>query len=449
MNPESFLNTAIIAESDLTPVLDAKVTPEFFSNPDDREVFEWIREHWGEYGKVPGTTALKANFPTYRLLKGKEPYEYYLDEVRRRRKFGLAYEMLAEATELMEEDDLEEALNEIRSGLLRVDTEVSELRDTNIVETWEERLKLYGEWKKFGHILKGIPSGFPTIDDGLRGFQKQQLITFVGAPKAGKSWMMLMMAKAAHEHGKTPLFLGFEMSNEEQEARYDAIVGGISYGRLLKGTTTQEEEERLAHELKRRRSADPFIFSSDPDGSTVSGVAAKIEQYNPDIVFIDGVYMMDDENGEPKGSPQALTNITRSLKKLARRRNICIVISTQILLWKLNRKKGIDEAAIGYTSSFIQDSDVVLGVENTSEDPNDPIKMVKVVLARTAPKFNILLHWDWETTTFMEMQYDGDQGDFGTEEEKELPDVDEDTWDPKRKVVRRKPRHIEDDDTEQ
>ena len=435
MNPEHRLNCAIIVEQDITPVLDAKVTTDFFSNAEDRQVFTWIREHWSKYGQVPGTASLKNNFPNYKIIKGREPYEYYLDEVRRRRRYGLLFETVADATDLLEDDQPDEAKDRLAAGILHIDTEVSELRDTNITVDWEQRLERYAEWKKFGHTLKGIPSGFPTIDDGLRGFQPEQLITFVGAPKAGKSWMMLMMALAAQQHGKRPLFIGFEMSNEEQEARHDAIVSEISYGNLLKGRTTEEEEERLNRELKRRRNGEDFIMSSDPSGSTVSGIAAKIEQFKPDIVFIDGVYMMDDEEGEDRGTPQALTNITRSLKRLARRRKIPIVISTQVLLWKLNKKKGLDEAAIGYTSSFIQDSDVVLGVENSNSDnPNDPVKRVKVVLARTAPKFDVLLFWDWERTTVREMSYEGGEVDVTPE-----PEPDDET---KKKPRKKKTKFI-------
>ena len=411
----------------------------------------WIKHYWSEYGQVPGTGPLKNNFPTYTLTRVREPLEYYLDEVRRRRKFGLLFETLAEATELLEEDHLDEAENALATGLTRAQIEVSELRDTDIVATWQERLERYAEWKRLGRSLRGIPSGFPTIDDGLRGFQPEQLITFVGTPKAGKSWMMLLMAMAAHGVNKRPLFVGFEMSNEEQEARHDALAAKISYTRLLKGQQTPEETKRLQRALKRRRSADPFIFSSDPEGTTVSAIAAKIEQYKPDIVFIDGAYLMDDENGEPKGSPQALTNITRACKKLAQRRKIPIVISTQVLLWKINRKRGIDEGAIGYTSSFIQDSDVILGVESSSDEPNDPMKKLKVVLGRTVPKFEVALFWNWEELSVEEMAYAPGEGEdaesFGTRNEK-VPDieVEEDTWDRTRKVVVRRPRVVNEDE---
>ena len=421
-------------------------------NDEDREVFEFIRAHWAEHGQVPASVTVKYNFPQYEIIRVKEPYEYYLSEVRRRRKYGLLFEAVALGTEALENDDVEEASSLLAEGLMRAQIEVSELRDTNIIETWERRLTTYREWKQFGRTLRGIPSGFPTIDDGTRGFQDGQLITFVGAPKAGKSWMMLKMAMAAHDFAKTPLFIGFEMSNEEQEARYDALAAEVSYTRLLKGTFTPEEDEKLERAMRRRKSGDPFIFSADPEGSTVSAVAAKIEQYDPDIVFIDGVYMMDDEgkDAHPRGTPQALTNITRALKRLAQKRKIPIVISTQVLLWKLNRKTGIDEGAIGYTSSFIQDSDIVLGVETVGDDPNSPLKRLKVVLGRTVPKFEVQLHWNWEELRVEEMSYSPEDDEETLEiakyEDEESAEVKKDTWDRKRKVVRRKPRVIEEDE---
>lgn len=423
MNIEQLFNGAILREGDLTPVIEAKVTGDFFSNLEDRRVFDFIVSHWKEFGNVPSTSVVKENFPTYTLVKGRESYHYYLSEVRRRRKYGLLFEAVAEATELLEQDDLDEAEGVLSTGLIRAQVEVSELRDTDIVQTWEQRLKIYEEWKTFGRVLRGIPSGFPTLDDGLRGFQDGQLITFVGAPKAGKSWMMLLMAMSAHDFGKTPLFLGFEMSNEEQEARHDALAAQVSYTRLLNGTYSEQEWKRLQRALKRRRSGDPFIFASDPEGATVSAVAAKIEQYRPDIVFIDGAYMMEDEGPDkaPRGSPQALTNVTRSLKRLALGRKIPIVISTQVLLWKINKKRGLDEGAIGYTSSFIQDSDVVLGMESQGDDPNSPFKNLKVILGRTVPKFEMTLVWDWERLSVEEARsvYDTDVGSYGVNAEEE------------------------------
>ena len=429
MDAENLLLGKVVKSGDLRPLLNAKVSKEFFADEDHREVFLWILDHWKRYGKVPGTKALKSNFPTYELVNGKEPYEFYLDEVRKRRKYELAFGMLVDASGKLEDEEVEEALNAVRSGLMNIDTVVTELRDTNLIETWESRLERYAEWREFGDKLRGIPSGFPTLDRALRGFQEEQLITFVGVPKVGKSTMLLRMALEAHQANFNPLFIGFEMSNEEQEARHDAMVAGVSYSDLLAGKLDKESREKLHKTLRRMQHLHPFILSSDPEGATVSGIAAKTEQYKPHIVFVDGVYMMDDENGEDKGSPQALTNITRSMKRLAQATKTPIVISTQALLWKMG-KKGLHGGAIGYSSSFLQDSDVIMGVEHTS-DPDEPIKKVSILEARAAPRRDILISWNWDTGEFVELTEEAGTGDWSPDDDDPVREKK-----PTRRVVR-------------
>jgi hypothetical protein len=118
---------------------------------------------------------------------------------------------------------------------------------------------------------------------------------------------------------------------------------------------------------------------------------------------VDGIYMMQDELGEAQGSSQALTNLTRGFKRMAKNLQIPIVISTQVLEWKMNKKKGITSDSIGYSSSFAQDSDVILGVEST-DDAN--INKIKVVLARNCPPLETYCQWDWETGKFEELNED-------------------------------------------
>ena len=140
--------------------------------------------------------------------------------------------------------------------------------------------------------------------------------------------------------------------------------------------------------------------------TTVSAIAGKVQQHKPDLLVVDGVYLMDDEQGEPKGSPQALTNITRSLKRLAQRFDIPIVGTTQVLSWKIGNRKSrqITAESIGYTSSFAQDSDLVVGVESDPDIENQAI--LRVVLARTAPKGEVRINWDWNTMDFSEVEDD-------------------------------------------
>jgi replicative DNA helicase len=223
------------------------------------------------------------------------------------------------------------------------------------------------------------------------GLQPEQLITLVGLPKGGKSSAMLKLAMNTRDSGHRILFVTFEMSIEEQKDRMASLIGNVSLTHILNGSITPAEQRRIEDGFKLRKSLEGFTMVHDRTSvMTVSGIRAKIQEYRPSIIYIDGVYLMDDENGEPFGSPRALTNITRTLKRLAQSEKVCIVISTQALAYRA--KKGMTVDSIGYSSSFLQDSDVVLGVEQT---PTQHISVFKVMASRSGPKMDTTIRVDW------------------------------------------------------
>jgi replicative DNA helicase len=280
--------------------------------------------------------------------------------------------------------------------------EVTSNRAVNITENPLGRVERYRERAKAGGALKGISTGFESIDWATGGMQPGQLFTFVGPPKAGKSTMLLLSAILAHMGFYRPLFIGFEMSNEEQEERHDSIRAGVSHNAVLHGRLKAEDYQKLEAMSRRLESMPDMIFSADSTStSTLSGVAALIDKYKPDVVYIDGVYMMDDENGEPKGSAQALTNITRGLKRMAQNLQVPIAITTQVLAWKMDRKRGVTTNSIGYASSFAQDSDVLIGVEPTE---NDTVNKIKILDGRNVKRMEFYVQWDWDAGVFEEIE---------------------------------------------
>jgi replicative DNA helicase len=399
IDPHRLLISKIVEEGSLRLEQDARVTPDFFPE-EHRAVFAWIQSYWTRFHKVPGAAILRSEFPTYDLIRGAEPHEAYLEEVRRRRRFEIVYGVLGDAVIAVESEEVDTAIALLKRGLLQAETEVTELRDTDVMQTWKQRLETYAEWKKHRGTLRGIPSGFPTFDAVLGGYQNGQLITYLGEPKAGKSTLLLRTALEAHGQNYIPLFVGFEMSNDEQTARYDSMVSGVDYVRIMAGRTDPHEDRKLARALEKMEGKHPFVLSADPSGTTISGIAAKVETYQPDVVFIDGVYLMQDEqNG--RDDREKLTNLTRGLKRLATQIDRPIIIATQALTWKINKSQGLQQSSIGYSSSFAQDSDVIIGIESL-ENPEEPIRKLKIVTARNAPYREILVSWDWTTGEFNE-----------------------------------------------
>ena len=142
---------------------------------------------------------------------------------------------------------------------------------------------------------------------------------------------------------------------------------------------------------------------ADPSSvTTASAIQAKIRHYRPGAVFVDGMYLMDDEKGEKPGSPQALTNITRSLKRTAQLENVPVIGTTQALISK--SKGGVDMGSIGYSSSFVQDSDAVFGADKLLEDSKyGTITKFKVLAIRAGRRVDSYIRTQWDTGTIEEI----------------------------------------------
>lgn len=409
---EHLLISKVIQTKDLTVALKSGVKEDHFTK-EWSKVWSWVVTFWRDHGEVPSKRALSQEFGDIRLISAEnEPFTALIDEVYNSYRHRNLLEAMSLAVPSLESGDTAKALLELSKGVQLASAETARLRDINLIDTWEQRVDKYKELQSTPNALRGIPTGLLGLDRITSGFRPQQLITFVGEAKKGKSLMTLIMANAAHLHGKSPLFVSFEMSAEEQAARYDAIVSKVSYTNILRGSLTNNELAKITDTLRMRKNMHPFIVTEDTSSlTTVSALAAKVKEFKPDVLFVDGVYLMDDENGEPKGSPQALTNITRSLKRLAQNSDIPVIGTTQVLSWKLGNKKSrrITADSIGYTSSFAQDSDLIVGVESDPDIDNQSI--IRVVLARSAPLGEIRINWDWNNMDFTEVGEDDDDDD--------------------------------------
>lgn len=391
----------IVAERSLEPLTDRNIKSEVFGPTEAKRVYERILALQAEHGAVPTEDMLKRDFPKFSFEPVEEPFSWLIDELVAAHRSVLIEDMLHEAVDLWDAN-LPDKIRELMAHTLsKIDDVSRPMRDVDITQTVEERLAKYEARRYEDNTMTGIPLGISAFDNATKGFQKQQLITFVGPPKAGKSTLMLLATIAAHLFGKKPLLIGFEMSNEEQTDRLDSMISGVSAKKIRDGNLSEEEEKKLRRALHSMEMMKPFIMSNDSKStSTVSGVLAKIDQYQADIAVVDGVYMMQDELGEATGSPQALTNITRSLKRGAQNKDIPLLQTTQALEWKMDKKKGLTGSSIGYSSSFAQDSDLVIGVQPT-EDEN--INCIKSLYSRNTGYIETYVRWDWETGVFEEV----------------------------------------------
>lgn len=404
----------IIQERDLTPV--ANVPPNFLFNKDYREAYTYIRQYFNDHATVPTVRIMSADCPAIKLVTVEEPWDDLIKRVETKYLSGILAEGLSEVSDSYESGDIGEVINFLGVLVSKVHTVIPNKRDVDATKTGEERLARYQERRDNPGVMVGVPSGYPTIDKATQGFQPGQLITATGLPKVSKSALAMTFAMAAQEYGKRVLYLTFEMTCSEQTNRLDAYRAGFNDNKLNSGELTNEDMENLRRSIHITESLPPLIFSEDTD--TVTAIGAKIDVTEADVVIVDGVYMMEDEHGESKGSPQALANIVQGLKFLAMRRKICIIAVTQSTPARTKGEVLNNDSIMG-SRAFIQYSNVVIGIERIPEEKK--FRKLKIIMSRSCAPCEFVVMFDFDTGTYQEMADveldidDEDQTDYDEE----------------------------------
>jgi len=185
------------------------------------------------------------------------------------------------------------------------------------------------------------------------------------------------------------------------EDRYEAVLigmtlGEFNYGRFKNGTLTKEEKERYFHFLdKVKPRLEPLKIEQ---ASSVSNMSAKIDLFKPDLVLVDGVYLMDDDRGADSDWLR-VAHITRDIKNLCKQRKIPFVINTQADK-STSKKTGPELDNISYSQSVGQDSDVVLGLFRDEQMIEDKEAKLKVLKQREGVLSSIMMNWDFNRMNF-------------------------------------------------
>ena len=411
MDLQQALLAKIIRDRDLATAVNARITPEFFNDEQWRTVYEYLLKHWRKFSTAPDLDSVKHDFPSHEWPVLDQDISYYIHGLLQRRKKAILTEGLnAAATFLHSENDpesIDSMETTLRDSLMRVRLETSPTLDVNFAEGGGEVSARLDQRRKNPGYLRGISTGVRGIDYVTGGLQPEQLIVIIGLPKAMKSSTLLWMAMNVHAEAKRPLFLGFEMSNVEQEDRLTSLYGSVGLSDVMNGTLTLNQLRQIRTALQRLTETNTaFICSVDmANAMTVSGIQAKILEYDPDVVLIDGAYLMQSElpKAEP-GSPQALADIARNLKKLAQAQRIPIVVTTQADQGRSRR--GLTAASAMYTQAWRQSADVLLGVERLDPEADDFGQVMvrfKVLASRSGPRAETLLAWNWSQGTVHEV----------------------------------------------
>ncbi len=326
-------------------------------------------------------------------------------------------------------------------GLINAGSDIAELGYSNpdyIDETLDQaEKKIYGvtnvstsnnfrtigsslteAWERFEHLSenpdtkRGVPTGFTGLDNLLSGFQKSDLIILAARPSMGKTTFALDIARnAALRYQATVGIFSLEMSDQQLVDRMLASEAGVDSWKLRTGKLSNDQEYEAVQEAMSRLS-EASIHIDDQPGTNIlrmrSAARRLKNEHGLDLLIVDYLQLMSPTNTKASDSMvQQVTEISRSLKILARELDVPVVALSQLSRAVEQRGGKPRLSDLRDSGSIEQDADVVMfihredKINKESDRPN--IAEIMVEKHRNGPVGSCELYFDGQHVRFLNL----------------------------------------------
>jgi len=223
-----------------------------------------------------------------------------------------------------------------------------------------------------GASLPGLPTGFRDLDKLTNGLQAGQMVVIAARPGLGKSTLALDFARsAAVKNGKPAVFFSLEMNRTEIIQRLLSAESGVFLDKMRNGNLQQVDWDNICGVEERIKSAP--LYLDDSPNLTMMEIRAKArrikQQYGLELIVVDYLQLMTSGKSRIESRQQEVSDLSRSLKLLAKELGIPVVALSQLNRGPEQRSdKRPALSDLRESGSIEQDADVVILLHR---DPND------------------------------------------------------------------------------
>lgn len=386
----------------MTTVVDNGINQKFLTG-NYRKAFRFIQRHQNEYGKLPTyeTFFNKTDIELPVDSNGNveptgEKLKFWCNELREKHKHNTLADTSEDIIELLNEGDAEGAYNLLKKTVLVVENDIVQSDRVKINEGTSKRKEAYLKSQKCGGMT-GLPSGIEHWDKLIGGYNKGELTTAMAYTGVGKSWWEVIQSVHLAKLGYKVLFFTTEMATTAVMKRIDAVWCKLNYSRFKKGQLLPDEEKRFFNyldEMENKPDDEVMLVVEQATGG-VTQISAKIDQYEPDIVFIDGAYLLENDEGDEENW-LSMVKIWRGLHKLALAKDVPIVVTTQS---KDETNATLKSAQ--FAKAIAQDCDVFVVLEQDAQMKYDREMKMRPLKLREGSLLNtVMLNWDFDDMNY-------------------------------------------------
>lgn len=296
----------------------------------------------------------------------------------KRKLFNIGQYLVNESQD--QSSDIQEIKSTIEKALLEIENKgkdgYSHIKNhiTSVINEIEEDYKRKGK-------LKGIPTGFAELDRLTDGWQDSTYSVIGARPSIGKTASIIqMIATAAVENDfKVGLFTA-EMATNLIVKRMFANIGYINQSAMRSGMLSHSDFASIQDAAAKLYESNIFIDDT-PNikiNDLITGAKAMVRKENVNIIFIDYIGLITYSNNKIPRWEQ-FTEISKSLKGLARELKIPIVVLSQ--LSRDNEGKRPNNASLRESGGIEQDADIIILLHREKE-PSETEDDLEIILSK-------------------------------------------------------------------
>ncbi len=309
-----------------------------------------------------------------------------------------------------EDQDVDELLDKAESKIFSIAQKSLTQNFVAIKDTLEEAFERVDKLSKHGGELRGLPTGFTDLDNILAGFQKSDLIILASRPSMGKSALAVDIARNIAARQKVPVgIFSLEMSKDQVVDRLIAAQAGVDLWRLRTGRLSSEGADNDFARIQQALGvlSETPIYIDDAASANILQMRGLARRLQADkglgLIVVDYLQLMEPRNPAAT-TVQQVTEISRSLKGLARELNIPVLAVSQLsrsVEFRSPPRPRLSD--LRESGSLEQDADVVLFIYREKDmGETVPSTEAEIIIAkhRNGPTGAIKLYFDSQKVTY-------------------------------------------------
>jgi replicative DNA helicase len=421
----SVLGAIMLDKDAIVKVIDI-IQPEDFYKQANREIYEVLTELFGksqpidiltvtsrlkEKGvmeTVGGSSYLSDIISEVPSSAHIEKYATIVKEKRVRRDLIRASGEIHE--NVFKEDDFEGLLDSVEKRIFSISQLSHQQKFVHIKDYISAANERMDHIHRGDGELRGVPTGFKSIDNILSGLQKSDLILLGARPSVGKTTLALDIARLAAHSGKAVGIFSIEMSHEQIMDRLIAAEAQVPLWRLRTGKLQDNDFSIVQHAFNELSKLPIYVDDTPaPNILQIRGMARRLQlEHRLDLVVIDYLQLIRPRT-ESHSMVQQVTEISRGLKSIARELSIPVLALSQLSRAVAQRGDKPRLSDLRESGSLEQDSDVVMFLHRENKDkldtPTEEQNMIEILIAkhRNGPLGTITLKFDHERVSFREI----------------------------------------------